>query len=62
MTEAETLAINTGTPRDCSLLVDTKAKAACNDFNKALSECLAAGYRVGLELKACMVKKGKIKR
>lgn len=62
MTEAESLAINTGTPRDCSLLVDTKQKTACNNFNKTLAVCLATGYRIGLELKSCMVKKGALKR
>lgn len=62
MTEAEAQSINTGTFRDCSLFVDAAKKAACYDFNKALAECLQAGFRPGLTLKACMVEKGKIKR
>lgn len=62
LSDAENQAITTGTPRDCSLLVDPAKKAACIDFNKTLLECQAAGYRAGLELKACMTQKGKIKR
>jgi hypothetical protein len=62
MTDAEAQAINTGAPRDCSLFVDAVKKAECNDFNKVLAECLQAGFRPGLTLKACMAKKGKIKR
>ena len=62
MTDAEAQAINTGTPRDCSLFVNAAKKAECTDFNGALIECLQAGFRPGLTLKACMVKKGKIKR
>lgn len=62
MTDAEEAAITTGNPRDCSLFVDAMKKAECTDFNKALADCTAAGYRVGKELKACMVQKGKIKR
>lgn len=62
MTDAEAQSINTGTFRDCSLFVDNTKKTACYDFNKALAECLQAGFRPGLTLKACMVEKGKIKR
>jgi hypothetical protein len=62
MTDAEETAISSGNPRDCSLFVDAMKKAACTDFNKALVDCKIAGYRVGKELKACMVKKGKVKR
>ena len=62
MTDAEAQSINTGTFRDCSLFVTAEKKAECYDFNKALAECLQAGFRPGLTLKACMVKKGKIKR
>lgn len=62
MTDAEALAMSTGNPRDCSLFVVASKKAECTDFNKALIECQIAGYRVGLELKACMVKKGKVTR
>ncbi len=62
ISDAESQAITTGIPRDCSLLIDQQKKAICVDFNKTLLECQTAGYRVGLELKACMVKKGKIKR
>lgn len=61
MTDAEAMAINTGVPRDCSLFVVATKKAECTDFNKALFDCQASGFRAGLELKACMVKKGKVK-
>lgn len=62
MSDVEAQSINTGTFRDCSLFVTAAKKAECNDFNKALAECLQEGFRPGLTLKACMVKKGKIKR
>lgn len=62
LSDAEAQSINTGTFRDCSLFVTAAKKAECNDFNKALAECLQEGFRPGLTLKACMVKKGKIKR
>lgn len=62
LTDAEAQAISTGQPRDCSLLVDVQKKAACIGFNKALLECLSAGFKPGLTLKACLADKGKIKR
>lgn len=62
LTEAEEAAINSGNPRDCSLFVDARKKTECADFNKALIECRTTGFRVGKELKACMVKKGQIRR
>lgn len=62
MTEAEAQAINSGVPRDCSLVVVPQKNAECVDFNKALLLCQSAGFGPGLQLKACMVKKGKIRR
>lgn len=62
MTGPEEAAINSGNPRDCSLFVVASKKVECAEFNKALLNCRAAGFRPGKELKACMVKKGVVKR
>jgi len=62
MTDAEAQAISTGAPRDCSLLIISSKKAECIDFNRVLQDCQATGAKAGLQLKSCMVAKGKIVR
>ncbi len=58
---AEERAINNDKPRDCSSITDAKKKARCEAFNKALAECKAEGKKVGKELDACLMEKGKKK-
>ncbi len=59
--QAEVRAMNNDQPRDCSKLTDAKKKARCEAFNKALAECKAEGKKVGKELDACLMEKGKKK-
>lgn len=58
---AEVRAMNNDQPRDCSKLADAKKKARCEAFNKALAECKAEGKKVGKQLDACLMEKGKVK-
>lgn len=58
---AEERAMNNDQPRDCSKLTDAKKKTRCEAFNKALAECKAEGKKVGKELDACLMEKGKKK-
>lgn len=59
--QAEERAMNNDQPRDCSKISDAKKKARCEAFNKALAECKAEGKKVGKELDACLMEKGKKK-
>lgn len=59
--QAEVRAMNNDQPRDCSQLTDARKKARCEAFNKALAECKAEGKKVGKELDACLMEKGKKK-
>jgi len=61
VTLAEERAINNDKPRDCSSISDAKKKARCEAFNKALAECKSEGKKVGKELDACLMEKGKKK-
>ena len=61
VTLAEERAFNNDKPRDCSSISDAKKKARCEAFNKALAECKSEGKKVGKELDACLMEKGKKK-
>jgi len=58
---AEERAMNNDQARDCSKLADAKKKMRCEAFNKALAECKSEGKKVGKELDACLMEKGKKK-
>lgn len=56
---AEERAFNNDKPRDCASLTDAAKKTRCEAFNKALAACAAEGQKVGKQLDACLMEKGK---
>lgn len=56
---AEERAPNNDKPRDCSKIEDATRKTRCEAFNRALEAC--KGKKVGEELNACLIEKGKKK-